>query len=127
MADTPSEGSVKKETLRKREILRGYGAVQEVLEKGRKFSGKFVNVFYLPDREKRVAFIAARRYRKAVQRNRIKRLLRENYRKNKELFPNGKWILYGKFFEPLPSYHDIRQDLIETVNRVRVEINQNDQ
>ncbi len=116
-----------RETLRKYEILRGHGAVEGVLSRGKRFAGRYVHLFYLPAEEKKVAFLAARKYRKAVQRNRIKRLLREVYRKNKVLFPAGKWVFYGKFREPLPSYHQINQDVIELIGTLSLGEDKNDQ
>jgi|Deesub1362B_J571_1020462.scaffolds.fasta_scaffold02220_2 ribonuclease P protein component len=111
-----AEGSARKrETLRKYEILRGHGAIERVFREGKKVNGKLVSVFYLPNPEKKVAFVASRQYRKAVKRNRVKRLLREIYRKNKDLFPDGHWILYGKFFDPIPDYHQLKQDVIKTM------------
>jgi len=116
-----------RETLRKWEILRGHGAVEQVLSRGKRYSGKYVSLFYLPDVEKKVAFLAARKYRRAVDRNRIKRLLREVYRKHKAVFPSGKWVLYGKYWQPLPGYHQIKQDVIELINTLKVDNEDNDQ
>lgn len=116
----------RRETLRKYEILRGHGAVERVLSQGRKFPGVYVTLFYLPGQTKQVAFIAARRYRKAVLRNRIKRLLREVYRKNKDLFAEGLWVLYGRFTEPIPSYQQVEEDVLRTAKLAKVELEKDD-
>ena len=119
-------GDKPRETLRKHEILRGHGAVEQVLSRGKRITGKYVNLFFLPDSERKVAFLAARKYRKAVQRNRIKRLLREVYRKHKFLFASGKWILYGKYQEPLPTYQQIKEDVVNLLETLRLDKEKDD-
>ena len=77
-------------TLHKSELLRGKSNFQQVFEKGKKFSGKHVRYFILERGVTKelsssllVGFVVRRTVSRAVDRNRIKRLLRESYRKNK--------------------------------------------
>ena len=55
------------------------------------------------------------KYKKAVQRNRMKRLMREVYRKNKKIFPVGDIILFAKYAEKLPTYQTIFDDIKQLV------------
>lgn len=81
------------ETLRKKEILRSKKTIQEVLEKGKKYLFKDLTFFVLKENDKsgdliKIAFaVSKRKVKLAVKRNKVKRVLREVYRKNKkELF-----------------------------------------
>jgi len=75
-------------TLRKAEILRGYDSFSMVLSKGRSLQAGNVRCFFLesPSSEKiQVGFSVGRGIRRSSSRNRLKRLLRESYRRNKNL------------------------------------------
>ena len=89
---------LKNEGLSKAGILRGHDVFQKIMKNPVVFSGKYLKAFAdisrtgLNDSSKsplftskvKVGFIVAkRRVRKAVQRNRIKRLMKEDYRRFK--------------------------------------------
>jgi len=83
-------------TLRKHEIIRSKKEVQEVINSGKKFKGEYI-LFYVLVRKKEdnnsassgniprkvVFLVGKKRIKKAVQRNKIKRYLRELFRLNK--------------------------------------------
>ena len=85
-------------TLRKQEILRGKKSISAVFNSGVKLTSPPIVCLVrdggkLPtdtlnrrnSAEVRVAFVVRRSIKRAVERNRIKRLLREAYRRNKQL------------------------------------------
>ncbi|MEO0139731.1 MAG: ribonuclease P protein component [candidate division WOR-3 bacterium] len=83
--------------LPKGEILRGRKLIKWAFENSKTvYRDDFLVLRFCPYGEKRVLFAVERGVRKAVKRNRIKRLLREYYRKNKERFATGIWIFIGK-------------------------------
>lgn len=98
-------------TLKKKEVLRGQFSFQEVFSKGQSFYGFYVNLFILSAKKRKVGFTVSKKYKKAICRNRIKRLMKEVYRKNKQLFPVAKIIFYAKYFDHLPSYQSIFEDI----------------
>ncbi len=84
-------------TLKKWEILRGRKAIREAFATSKTiFSDRFLVLRYAPSTQKKALFAVERKVRKATERNRIKRKLREFYRKNKHRFPSGIWIFIGK-------------------------------
>ncbi len=81
--------------LIKKEILRNKKEIRDLLSEGRRVAcGEFV-IIYKPDNETKVGFFASRKIRSAVKRNRVKRILREAYRMNKEIFKGLKVIFYA--------------------------------
>jgi ribonuclease P protein component len=81
-----------------KERLKKNDAIKTVLDKGVCFRSKSVNIYILkrPDADvNRAAFICkkALHQKKSVLRNRVRRLLREAYRKTKYMFPTGHDIV----------------------------------
>jgi ribonuclease P protein component len=75
-------------TLRKTEILRGYRSFTTVIASGKTLIVRPVRLFYVVEETSssgvRVGFAVSRSIRGSVRRNRIKRLLRESYRLQKQ-------------------------------------------
>jgi len=68
------------------EIIRRPQEISAIFQNGRFYRGRWFDVAYTVGASRQVAFAATKRIRKAVARNRIKRLLREAYRLEKENF-----------------------------------------
>ena len=65
---------------------------QKIFEKGKRAFSPSMTVLYRKSEKLTFGISVGKRHGKAVQRNRIKRLLREAFRKNADLF-NGKYSL----------------------------------
>lgn len=87
------------ETLGRAEILRRKRDMDRVMRRGTRIAGPALYLRFAPREAepddnrtapaRRIAFLLARRTGNAVARNRLKRRLREAYRRNKEWFPVG--------------------------------------
>lgn len=118
-----------RQKLKKLEILRGYGAYKNVLVQGNVFTEKKLKIFTLgtpesaqSDYQLTIGF-GVRKVRSAVVRNRMKRLLREIVRRNKELlFESCKHAAISHLIlmcsssslrttgRPSPSYQEIDEE-----------------
>jgi ribonuclease P protein component len=67
-----------------------------IYRKGRRFRGKFFNLVFVANDLvfSRMAAVASRKVGNAVKRNRAKRLMRELFRKNKDLFTKPVDIIF---------------------------------
>ncbi len=97
--------------LKKEEIIRGRLSFGEVLKNGKKTTGKYTTLFHLPADMQKVGFIVSKKYKNAIQRNRLRRLMRDVYRKHKDLFPAGKILFYAKYFNQPPNYNNLLEDV----------------
>ncbi len=129
MVDRYSYG--KKEKLKSRKLL------EELFKKGKTFTVFPVKVFYLQPEDRLDFFIktgvgvSGRNFKKAVQRNRIKRLLREAYRTeklnlHKHLKEHHKqlavFLLY--FDKTLPDYPVIKVKMPLIIERLIKQIDE---
>ncbi|MBN2414809.1 ribonuclease P protein component [bacterium] len=80
--------------LPKHEIIRGRDDFRRILQKGSQVNGSALRFFIVQAPRRRVGFIVPKRViRTAVERNRIKRWLRELYRCNKQMFSSCHLII----------------------------------
>ena len=81
--------------LAKRNILRNQRMFQKVYLHGRSWANRYLvlYVFSVIGPERKAGFAAGKKLGNAVTRNRLKRLMRESYRRNQEQLADGFYCL----------------------------------
>ena len=90
------------------------------------FSKNFLIYFYKNNyNENRLGFVTSKKVGNAVKRNRIRRIFREVYRLNEEIFPKGYDIIFiakrnfGNNIKII-NYHTIKKETINLLKRVNI-------
>ena len=83
-------------TFPKRYRLKGKQVFRTVFSKGKRFTCGNITVVYMPAEQPSAGFIASRHIGGAVERNRVKRILREAYRMNRNFFKGLAVVLYAR-------------------------------
>ncbi|MBP8990124.1 MAG: ribonuclease P protein component [Clostridia bacterium] len=100
--------------------LRQNHEFSRVYRKGRFISDQHVVLHYLKrgGGKVRLGVTASSKIRKSVQRNRIKRLLRESYRTvEKQIKPGYDLILVGRNTATQPDLHQIQPEVVRLLRR----------
>ena len=98
--------------LPRNRMLKRRAEIREVLEQGKRHSGKYVNIFIKTADRERFAVLVPRRLGNAVKRNRMKRLAREIYRLHPDWFRNVSVVFFIK------RYHPKFADLLEEIHQL---------
>jgi len=115
-----------KYTFHKEERLSKDKLIQELFDKGSSFYLFPFKVFFMPNPDEAVSFhqvvisVSKRNFKRAVDRNLIKRRIREAYRLNKELLPVRKKLLIAYIYsvkDILPSAQ-IKERLVKTFRKL---------
>ena len=125
-------------TLKKSEILRGKKNFDAIFARGKKTEGRYLRGLYVlnaplsksAETSCVVGFAVARTVRRAVDRNKLKRFLRESYRRNKVILhpvierlptPLALVFLYTKgaaHVSDLPTFSEIETDMKKILGEI---------
>ncbi|MBN2616230.1 MAG: ribonuclease P protein component [Bacteroidales bacterium] len=115
-----------RKTFTKAERLYEKKLIQQLFKEGSSFFKHPFKVIYLPvkkgdgPRSRVLVSVSKRNFKKAVDRNRIKRLIREAYRHNKHLLspeyatPKDECLLIGFIYtgKKLPDFQEVEQKIM---------------
>lgn len=110
----------------KEEKLKGEKLIKELFEKGSSFYLFPFKVFLMQDKtlgltNHKVLFSVSKKiYKKAADRNLVKRRMRESYRLNKNLLPHSPklFIAYIYNAKEILTFVQIQERLVKTFNRI---------
>ena len=104
----------RRECLKKNEF-------KKVFSEGKRFSDRILTVYTLRGEERKAGFVVRRSLRSAVKRNRLKRLLREAFRRNKSKLCDKVSIVIvaGREADGL-HFSELESSFLRLLNKARV-------
>lgn len=100
--------------MKKTESLKKNYEFSRVYKKGRFFAGKFIVMHTLKNKYSfnRLGITVSTKFGKSVKRNRIRRLIRENYRINEDFIREGYDIVFvARKQDSMPSYRQVGKEM----------------
>ncbi len=112
------------ESLPKRMILRHRDAIDRLFKEGKKVSGRFVYLLYLPLEPSagipaQAAFLCGKRTGNAVRRNYYKRVFRDVFRKNKPSFAGFQTLIVSHNNIVKSDLQQLQEDIIQTAKKMK--------
>jgi len=90
-----------------------------VYRKGKRLQGDYFYIAFVSGSRKTLGITVSSKIGPAVQRNRIKRVIRELFRLNKGKFPEGKVVLTAKQDADRLTNGEIREDIFRLLNKIK--------
>lgn len=103
--------------MKKTEMMKKNYEFRNVLSKGTYYSGKYMEAFIKKNEKEKVNYLGIAisvKLAKAVKRNYIKRLIRENYQQYEEFLKEGNRIVFlwkKKVSTENANFHNIKNDM----------------
>ena len=117
----------------KTEKLKSSKTIESLFSEGKSYSKYPIKVFFLPKENIKTNLAAfavpKRNFKLAVDRNRVKRQLREVYRLNKNIIEEDDGKKFAMLFLYLgkikPQYIELEKEMLKLFEKLRNEMNQN--
>jgi len=90
--------------------------IEKIMKKGKRCFSRTVTIVYLPSEKLKMAVCVGKKHGKSVQRNHIKRLIREAFRLSIGENVKGSFLLLPKVGEE-PSFHTYQRDIHAILKR----------
>jgi ribonuclease P protein component len=100
----------KKFSFGKKWLIREEKEIEKVYSEGSFYGGEFINVHYLPDKEKRFSIRLERGIKGGINRNRLRRRLREIVRIANPSLKEGFYVIKGRKSALMEDYNKIKDD-----------------
>jgi ribonuclease P protein component len=104
-----------------KDILKKKHEFQEIFSTGKRWDGNLIRCFYRSSDERRVGFAVPKRFGPAVSRNRVRRLMREIYRKRKEQFGSYRIVFLMKTGMNIPELGCLDLDFMKFIDTLASE------
>ncbi|BCD60405.1 MULTISPECIES: ribonuclease P protein component [unclassified Nitratiruptor] len=88
-------------------------------KRGIAFHSPYFVLFYIPDKDMRIGFVASKKVGKAVQRNRAKRILKALFIQFFDHFPTGRYVFVAKPKLLETEYKRVCQEMEKTLERIK--------
>jgi ribonuclease P protein component len=97
--------------------IRKSSEFEEVFEKGSKLYTEHYTIVYTPNSLgfPRLGLVVGKRCGNALRRNRIKRILREVFRRNKSLFDSLDVLILVKRWSKILNYNKVEEEIAEII------------
>ena len=95
--------------------------IQKVLARGRNFFNPFFTIKFLPGQnDKRfTVVVSAKVFKKAVARNRLKRIVREHLRQHLDQFKNGSYVIIARQKLNRAAEKEVLPSLADVISKIR--------
>jgi len=94
-----------------------------VYKKGRFYVGKYITLYVIPNNinVNRLGITVSKKVGKSVTRNRIRRLIKENYRLFEDYIKSGYSIVFvAREFTNMPGYFEIKKEMKYLLKKMNI-------
>lgn len=109
------------EGLGRGEVVRRSSELRDLLRQGKALRGRWVTVIHRRGRRRRAGFVLKRDLKGAVSRNKVKRRLKEIYRREKRrIDPQVEIVFLADRRTKGADYCQLREDVLQTLGRAGI-------